>query len=357
MFMPALMAGFETLMEYLSAHVLTCLIPAFFIAGAIAALLQREAVLKYFGKDAPKWLCYSVASTSGTILAVCSCTILPMFAGIHRRGAGIGPATAFLFAGPAINLLAVVLTARVLGLELGAARMAAAVSMAVIIGLIMAAIFERGSNDAERAAPAACAISASDAGGDDKRPGYIPPIFVGVLVGVLLAATSGLALWPKAAIVSALVIASAALLMRYFTEMEKASFFGETWWLTKRIFPLLLAGTFVTGIIGYYLPVDLIRMVFGESDFVGCLVASVIGALLYMPTLLEVPIVGTMFGYSSGAMAPGPALALLLAGPSMSLPNMIVIWRIIGSKRAIAYILLVVLLSTLMGMIYGIVAS
>jgi uncharacterized membrane protein YraQ (UPF0718 family) len=354
-FLPPLEAGFVTLMEYLSAHVLTCLIPAFFIAGAIAALLQREAVLKYFGKDAPKWLCYSVASTSGTILAVCSCTILPMFAGIHRRGAGIGPATAFLFAGPAINLLAVVLTARVLGLELGAARIAAAVSMAVIIGLVMAAIFERGSIEAEETE--ACEIpSSSDVGGEDERPGYIPPLFVALLVGVLLAATSGLLLVPKAALVTILVLASAWLLKAYFSKMERSSFFGETWWLAKRIFPLLLVGTFITGIIGYFLPVDLIRMVFGASDFVACFVASLIGALLYMPTLLEVPIVGTMFGYSSGTMAPGPALALLLAGPSMSLPNMIVIWRIIGSKRASVYVSLVVLLSTLMGMIYGAIA-
>jgi len=350
-FSPPLEAGFEALMEYLSAHVLTCLIPAFFIAGAIAALLQREAVLKYFGKDAPKWLCYSVASTSGTILAVCSCTILPMFAGIHRRGAGIGPVTAFLFAGPAINLLAVVLTARVLGLELGAARVVAAVSMSVIIGLVMAAIFERGPKEADETA--ACEIPPTEAGDEDKRPGYIPPLFVGVLVAVLLAATSGLALMPKAALVAILVLASALLLGAYFSETERSSFFGETWWLAKRIFPLLLVGTFITGIIGYYLPVDLIKTVFGESDFVACLVASVIGSLLYMPTLLEVPIVGTLFGYSSGAMASGPALALLLAGPSMSLPNMIVIWRIIGSKRASVYITLVVLLSTAMGMIYG----
>ena len=353
-FLPPLEAGFEALMEYLSAHVLTCLIPAFFIAGAIAALLQREAVLKYFGKDAPKWLCYSVASTSGTVLAVCSCTILPMFAGIHRRGAGIGPATAFLFAGPAINLLAVVLTARVLGLELGVARIAAAVSISVIIGLIMAAIFDRGSKEAEETE--ACQIPAPEAEGGEERPGYIPPVFIGVLVGVLLAATSGLPLLPKAALVSILALASAWLLNSYFSQMEKSSFFGETWWLAKRIFPLLLVGTFITGIIGYFLPVDLIRAIFGESDFLACLVASVVGALLYMPTLLEVPIVGTMFGYSSGAMAPGPALALLLAGPSMSLPNMIVIWRIIGSKRASVYISLVVLLSTLMGMIYGALA-
>ncbi|HWQ19017.1 MAG TPA: permease, partial [Methanotrichaceae archaeon] len=145
----ALQAGLTTLLEYLSAHVLTCLVPAFFIAGGISALLRKEVVLKYFGKDAPKWLCYSVAATSGTILAVCSCTILPMFAGIEKRGAGIGPATAFLFSGPAINLLAIILTARVLGLDLGIARAVAAVSMAVVIGMIMAAIFERSPQKCE----------------------------------------------------------------------------------------------------------------------------------------------------------------------------------------------------------------
>lgn len=351
--LPPLEAGVEALMEYMSAHVLTCLVPAFFIAGAIATLLQREAVLKYFGAHAPKWLCYSVASTSGTVLAVCSCTILPMFAGIHKRGAGIGPATAFLFSGPAINLLAVALTARVLGLDLGAARVAAAVTMSVVIGLTMAAIFERGGRKSEEGA--ACATVPAPEDEKEKRPDYIPPLFVGALVGVLLAATSGLAFLPKTALVSILVLVSAWMLWTYFQDLEIESFFGETWWLSKRIFPLLLVGTFITGAIGYFLPVDLIRLVFGASDFVACLTASVIGALLYMPTLLEVPIVGTMFGYSAGVMAPGPALSLLLAGPSMSLPNMIVIWRVIGSKKASVYISLVVILSTLMGMVYGMV--
>jgi len=189
-----------------------------------------------------------------------------------------------------------------------------------------------------------------------ERPGYIPPFFVGLLVAVLLVATSGLPLLLKAALIAILVLTSAWLLNARFTDVERSSFFEETWWLAKRIFPLLLVGTFITGVVGYYLPVDLIRMFFGESDFVACLVASVVGALLYMPTLLEVPVVGTMFGYSSGAMAPGPALALLLAGPSMSLPSMIVIAWIIGSKRASVYIALVVLLSTAMGMIYGAIA-
>ncbi len=197
-------------------------------------------------------------------------------------------------------------------------------------------------------------VASSEAGW--RGPGYIPPIFVGLRVAVLLAATSGRALGPTAAIGSILVLASAWLLNARFTDLEKASFFGETWWLAKRIFPLLLVGTFITGVIGYFLPVELIRIFFGAS--LCCLfAASLMGALLYMPTLLEVPIVGTMFGYTSGAMAPGPALSLLLAGPSMSLPNMIVLWRIIGSKRASVYISLVILLSTLMGMIYGMLAS
>jgi uncharacterized membrane protein YraQ (UPF0718 family) len=353
-FLPPLEAGLETLMEYLSAHVLTCLIPAFFIAGAIVALLQKDVVLKYFGADAKKWLCYSVAATSGTVLAVCSCTILPMFAGIHRRGAGIGPATAFLFSGPAINLLAVILTARVLGLDLGIARIVAAVSMAVVIGLVMAAIFERKrlvEDDGTGGTACAPAPVSSDRG--MSRPTYVTPLFLVVLVGILLGATSKIALWPKVVLVSVLVLASAWLLLRYFEDVEKSAFFGETWWLVKRIFPLLVVGTFITGVIGYFLPVELIRSIFGRSDFLACFIASIIGALLYMPTLLEVPIVGTLFGYSSGVMATGPALALLLAGPSMSLPNMIVIWRVIGARKAGVYILLVVLLSTLAGMIYG----
>ena len=178
--MAALQAGLQTLLEYLSAHVLTCLVPAFFIAGAIAALLHKETVLKYFGADAPKWLCYSVAATSGTILAVCSCTILPMFAGIEKRGAGIGPATAFLFSGPAINLMAIILTARVLGLDLGLARAVAAVAMAVVIGLVMAAIFQR-SDEKCKTDPDSSALQADLDPVEESRPKYITGVFMAIL--------------------------------------------------------------------------------------------------------------------------------------------------------------------------------
>jgi len=352
----ALQAGLTTLLEYISAHVLTCLIPAFFIAGAIAALLQKETVLKYFGRDAPKWLCYSVAATSGTILAVCSCTILPMFAGIEKKGAGIGPATAFLFSGPAINLLAIVLTARVLGLDLGIARAVAAVSMAVVIGLIMAAIFERSPQKCE-AGPgmvtAAANVQTDEAPGEVGGLKHKSILFLVLLIGVLLSATSSLQFALKWTIVAAFVLASALVLGRYFSGEERSIFFGETWDLAKKIFPLLIVGTFITGVIGYFLPVDLIKSIFGSNSFLACFVASIVGALLYMPTLLEIPIVGTLFGYSAGVTAPGPALSLLLAGPSLSLPSMIVIIRVIGARKGGVYIGLVVLISTLVGMLYG----
>ena len=346
------------MLEYLSAHVLTCLIPAFFIAGAIAALLQKETVLKYFGRDAPKWLCYSVAATSGTILAVCSCTILPMFAGIERKGAGIGPATAFLFSGPAINLLAIVLTARVLGLNIGIARAVAAVSMSVIIGLIMAAIFERSPPKCEAVTgkdttPNTMSIRASE---DPAEPGGLKHksiLLLALLIGVLLSATSGISFLLKWTMATAFVLASAFVLKKYFSDDERSIFFSETWDLARKIFPLLIVGTFITGVIGYFLPVDLIRSIFGSNSFLACFVASIVGALLYMPTLLEIPIVGTLFGYSAGITAPGPALSLLLAGPSLSLPSMIVIMRVIGPRKGGAYIALVVLISTFVGMLYG----
>jgi uncharacterized protein len=353
--MAALQMGLTTLLEYLSAHVLTCLIPAFFIAGAISALLNKETVLKYFGADSPKWLCYPVAATSGTILAVCSCTILPMFAGIEKKGAGIGPATAFLFSGPAINLMAIILTARVLGLDLGIARAVAAVTMAVVIGLIMAAIFERSKDKCETTPMPTVQVETAPV--EESRPNYITGIFMADLVAILLLATSKLELLPKGIIVGALIIIAVFLMKTYYRPEEREAFLGETWWLTKKIFPLLLVGTFIIGVISYFLPMEWIRTIFGTSSFWACFVASVIGALLYMPTLLEVPIVGTLFGYSAGIMASGPALALLLAGPSLSLPSMIVIMRVIGVKKASVYFSLVVLFSTLAGVIYGVIVA
>ena len=224
--------------------------------------------------------------------------------------------------------------------------------MAVVIGLIMAAIFQKSEKKCESAPAAAVQIDSDPE--SKSRPGYITGLFMAILVAILLVATSSLfELLPKAIIVGALTLTAAFLMKTYYLPDEREAFLSETWWLTKKIFPLLVVGTFITGMIGYFLPVEWVRTIFGTSSFLACFVASVIGALLYMPTLLEVPIVGTLFGYSTGVTAAGPALSLLLAGPSLSLPSMIVITRVIGLKKGGVYIVLVVLISTLAGMIYG----
>lgn len=341
-------AGLDEVADYLSAHVLTCLIPAFFIAGAVAALLSKEYVIRYFGAGVAKWKSYTVASLSGTILAVCSCTILPMFAGLYRRGAGIGPATAFLYSGPAINLLAIVLTARVLGFDLGLARAIGAVGMAYIIGLGMATLFPGEA--------ASKANLSSEMPVSSPRPWKITLGFLALLVAILMTAAASPAFlpWtPKIIAVFAMVLVVIYLLKRYFTRGDRDAWMHETWSLAKMIFPILIVGVFITGVLGYFIPYGLVRGYLGANSFASCLLASVVGALLYMPTLLEVPIVGTLFGYSSGVISPGAALSLLLAGPSLSLPNMIVIERVLGLKKGTAYIILVVLLSTISGMAYG----
>ncbi|RLG36975.1 MAG: permease [Candidatus Alkanophagales archaeon] len=378
-------AGVDETLTYLSYHVLGCLVPAFFIAGGIAVLLSKEAIIRYFGASARRWLSYSIASVSGTILAVCSCTVLPMFAGLYKRGAGIGPATAFLYSGPAINVLAIVLTARVLGLDIGAARAFFAVATSVGVGLAMAAIFERDvSVPATAAGSARVSLPAAERRAEEKgKPAWATLTFFAILVAILLVGASTMIRWTvKLAVVSPLIGGLVALLKLYYTSDDVREWLYETWWFFRTIFPILLLGTFIIGIIGGVAAVaqgvdpltpvvvggktfkeyevaigKLTQRVFGATTPLSCFIASVIGALLYMPTLLEVPIVGDFFGYLQGMMAPGPALALLLAGPSLSLPNMIVIWRTIGARRAAAYVALVVVLSTLLGLVWGAVVK
>lgn len=365
-----LFAGIEALLEYLSAHVLTCLIPAFFIAGAIAVFVSKQSVLKYFGANTKKYISYPVAAISGTILAVCSCTILPLFTSIHKRGAGIGPASAFLFSGPAINILAIVLTAQVLGYDIGLARAIAAILMAVVIGLLMAFIFRK--EESEKHKDDKDMFAAKTGEGDNKRPIWIALLFFVSLVLILVigAASSEFISWiPKLAIVYVLTLVVSVVLIFYYTRDEVKNWGMETWGLAKKIVPILLIGVFIVGVIGgiaaYFIPdadpsnavgVAVAPFIGGNNIF-SCFFASVIGAILYMPTLLEVAIVGNLFGYSAGIMGGGPALALLLAGPSLSLPNMIVITKIMGMKKAFVYFALVIIIAALVGFIYGIIAG
>lgn len=331
-----LKAGLLALLEYLSAHVLTCLVPAFFIAGGIAVFVSQASVMKYFGARARKVLSYAVASVSGTILAVCSCTVLPLFAGIHKRGAGLGPAIAFLYSGPAINVLAIVYSARLLGFDLGAARAIGAVSFSILIGLAMAFLFRHEKRLGEDL-PLMEEIK--------TRPLWKTTIYFAVLVGILILGAA------KQWLVTGLLLALLLLLLKlWFKKEELGEWMRQTWSLAWKIFPILLAGVFVAGMLKALLPEAWVRQVVGGNGLVANLVASIFGAFMYFSTLTEVPIVKAFLDMGMGK---GPALALLLAGPSLSLPSMIVLIRILGLKKTGAYVGLVVVMATFTGMGFG----
>lgn len=345
-----LMSGLVNVYTYLSEHVLTCLVPAFFIAGAISAFIKKDAILKYLGPDVKKIISYPIASVSGAVLAVCSCTILPMFAGLYKKGSGVGPATAFLYSGPAINILAIVYTANLLGYQLGLARAIAAVAMAFVIAFLMSNIFKAHDEETSKNNKTKGMI-------DDEpdRPTWIKLGFFGLLIAVLVIGAAGIPWIPKLGIIYILTLFIAVILIYYYERSEVTEWGYEIWDLTKKIFPILIAGTFIVGIIAYFLPPETFRPYLGNNSLSASFLGSIIGAILYMPTLLEVPIIGETFGYNSGVMGDAPALSLLLAGPSLSLPNMVVLFRIMKFKHWVAYILIVIVLSTIMGFIYGLI--
>jgi uncharacterized membrane protein YraQ (UPF0718 family) len=357
--------AFMMLREYAREHVLTCLIPAFFIAGAIAVFVSQASVLKYFGANAKKILSYSVASVSGSILAVCSCTVLPLFAGIYTRGAGIGPATAFLYSGPGINVLAIVLTARILGWQLGLARAIGAIGFAVVTGLLMAFIFRK-----EDAARTAGEIHLPDEEGRGRsllQDGLYMLTMVLILVFAAFAkpAAGSTGLWPaifaaKWYITIALLIVLGVMLKSWFTKDECATWVQSTWGFMKQIFPLLGAGVLVAGFMlgrpGHpaLIPEHYIQSLVGGNSLWANLFAAVSGALMYFATLTEVPILQGLIG---AGMGKGPALSLLLAGPALSLPNMLVIGGVMGVKKTATFCVIIVILSTIAGMGYGWIAG
>ncbi len=338
-------SGLSTLGSYLSEHVITCLIPAFFIAGGISAFVSQGAVLKYFSAQTKKYISYSIASVSGVILAVCSCTVIPLFTGIYKRGAGIGPSTTFLFAGPAINVLAIFYTASALGYDLGIARAISAILMSVVIGLTMAFVFRK-----EEKSNGGMMLFQED---KERHIGWTI-LFFALMVGILIILTAGyLPMLTRVVIAYLLTIAVGVVLIYKYERYEVSTWGRETWDLTLKIFPILVIGTFGTGILAYFIPPDVISPLMGSNSIFSTFIASIIGAILYMPTLLEVPIIGEIFGYSDGVMSSGAALSLLLAGPSLSLPNMIVITKVMGIKRTSVYVTVVVVMSTIAGFIYG----
>lgn len=337
-----LQGGWNALLEYLSAHVLTCLVPAFFIAGAIAVFVSQGAVLRYFGPKARKVLSYSVASVSGTILAVCSCTVLPLFGGIYKRGAGIGPAIAFLYSGPAINVLAIVYTARLLGYDLGIARIVGALTFAAGIGLIMSFIYRK--EESLKDATAFDALLSDSEGKSLLQQG----IFFATLVGILVFAAS-----QNWIVTGVLLVVLAVILWRWFSRSELGQWMRETLHFVRLIVPWLLGGVFVAGIITTFMPESVVATYVGGNSLLANFGASLFGSLMYFATLTEVPIIRA---FTDLGMGKGPSLALLLAGPALSLPNMLVIRSIMGTRKTLTYITLVVVFATISGYIFGLIS-
>lgn len=400
-FQQGILEAFQLAGWYAREHVILCLVPAFFIAGAMAVFISKDSVIKYLGAGANKILSYGVASVSGTILAVCSCTVLPIFAGIYKMGAGIGPATAFLYAGPAINVLAIILTMRVLGLELGLARAFGAIVFSVVIGLFMHLIFAKDEDEIKRAgmvlpdhgadrsllqntlyfAAMVAILVFANWGRPDSSSGIWYFIYVhkwlitgitAALLGLMLArwlkingryilitgaVTVALALvFPRQPLLpfSAAVVGLSIILARQ--KGEAGEWLDQTWWFTKQILPLLFAGVLVAGLLlgrpGHegVIPSRWISGAVGGNSLWANLFASVVGAFMYFATLTEVPILQGLMG---NGMGKGPALALLLAGPALSLPNMLVIRSVMGTKKTIVFVMLVMVMATFTGLLYG----
>ncbi|MDD3877761.1 MAG: permease [Bacteroidales bacterium] len=415
-FNTAIAATLDLVKWYAREHVILCLLPAFFIAGVISVFVSQGSVLRYFGANAKKWLAYTVAAVSGTILAVCSCTILPLFSSIHKRGAGLGPAIAFLYSGPAINILAIILTARILGFEMGVARTVGAVSFSVIIGLTMAFIYrkeEKIKKEAQMNIPLP----------PEKRPMWQTSLHFFVLVLILVFANWGRPaandtnsawyyLWAykwyitgafslllafslikilkikwQWVLLSAFVVLISTFLSSTFIENAKLAplvpmivgiaalsiitLFDKqdednkewtisTWGFAKQILPLLAVGVVTAGFllgsthdgqtIAGIIPNEWIQWLVGGNSFASNFFASVVGAFMYFATLTEVPI---LQGLIASGMGKGPALALLLAGPSLSLPNMLVIRGVMGTQKTVVYVALVVVMATISGLAYG----
>lgn len=339
----ALLSGFVLLHEYSTQHVLTCLVPAFFIAGAIAVFVKKQAVLKYLGGKARPYISYPIASVSGAVLAVCSCTILPLFAGIYKKGAGLGPAIAFLYSGPAINVAAIFLTASVLGFKIGLARAVSAILMAILVGLTMAFLFREKSENTE--------LNADEENKKEISKSVLA-VFFASMVGILVINGLQMDLLMKYALMGFLALTTAGIVALKFDSRTRKEWLAETWNLSKLLIPYLFIGVFIVGFIMPLIPENLIIEWVGSNTIQANLLASIFGAFMYFSTLTEVPIMQALI---AKGMNSGPALALLLSGPSLSLPAMLVIRQILGNKKTIAYVTIVIIYSSIAGLLFGMI--
>jgi uncharacterized membrane protein YraQ (UPF0718 family) len=332
-----LLAGWQALVDYLIISRIIMLIIAFFLSGAISQFMSQGAVMKYFGPNSKKWLSYLIASVSGAILAVCSCSVLPMFASIRKKGAGIGPAVTFLFAGPAINVLAIIFTFTLISVDIGFVRVFGAVVLSVIIGYIMYLLF----NKSEVVDANATMFNIDD---DQSRKPWQNILFFVTLIAILVSGVK------HPIIMAIFAIGLIVELVLYFEKDELFDWCTATFDLAKKIAPLFIVGVFLAGVIEAVIPPEYMVKFVGNNSFGANLIAAVFGAFMYFATLTEVPIVNSFIALG---MLKGPATTLLLAGPSLSLPNMIVISKVMGIKKTLTYVGLVIILSALIGMLAG----
>lgn len=340
-----LSSGFAAVYDYVLAHTLFCLVPAFFIAGAMAALIPKDLLLPYLGKDSPTHVAYPLAVASGLLLAVCSCTVLPLFAGIKKGGAGIGPAIAFLYTAPATNIVAILYTGSLIGWDVAAARIFLSVLFAVSIGIIISKMFHE-----EEGTQASDTFVRSANSHDIRRLLYL----FSVLIGILLVGTRVSVPWIKYIIVLILISMSAAIAIKFFVREEIESWMRETWGFTKTIAPLLLAGVFVSGIVKVLLPQEFVTTYVGSNSLLALLIPVLFGVLVYFPTLVEVPMARVFLDLGMGQ---GPLMAYLLADPVLSLPSILVVSKIMGTKRTVAYVSLIILFTVFGGYLFGLLSS
>lgn len=335
--MSIILAGWQALVDYLTISRIISLLIAFFLSGAISQFMSQGAVMKYFGSNAKKWISYMIAAVSGAILAVCSCSVLPMFASIRKKGAGIGPAVTFLFSGPAINILAITFTFSLIGVDIGFVRAIGAVLLSVVIGLIMYLLY----NKSEVVDTNGAMFNIED---DTSRKPWQNILFFVTLIAILV---SGV----KHPIITGIFAAGLVVeLILYFKKEELIDWCKATFDLAKKIVPLFIVGVFLAGVIEAFIPPEYMVKFVGNNSYGANLIASVFGAFMYFATLTEVPIVNSFMALG---MLKGPATALLLAGPSLSLPNMIVISKVMGIKKTLTYVALVIVLSAFVGMLAG----
>ncbi len=344
-------AGINALIEYLREHVLTCLIPAFFIAGAMSALIPKDKIITYLGKDAKKYIAYPISIIAGLLLAVCSCTVLPLFAGIKKNGAGLGPALAFLYTAPATNILAISLTGSVLGWDFALARIFLSVIFAVVIGIIISGMFKEDEKIDLKKSKIRIKNEVAKKEHSDmpilKRHRLV--IFFMLLISTLIVGTR-VTVPLRYYIMAGQVALISAVSLLLFDKQENLSWLRETWMFFKKIFPLLLIGIFIAGVLSSVMPENYLGKHLGKNTLPANFIAAIFGIFMYFPTLVEVPM-AKMF--LSLGMAKGPLLAYLLADPVISFSSILVIRKLIGNKRTIAYVLLIIGFTTISGLIYG----